>query len=57
MEEFREQISLPNSFQMEMLFKVKNKKNQLDNTESQSLNFQVACSFNGSSAQKADITQ
>lgn len=51
-EEFREQISLPSSLQMELLFKIKNKKTQLSNRESQSLNFQVACSFNRSSTQE-----
>lgn len=51
-EECREQISLPSFFQMELLFKIKNKKKQLGNTESKSLNFPVACSFNGSSTQE-----
>lgn len=43
----REQISLPSSFQMELLFKIKNKKISSGNKESQSLSFPVACLFNG----------
>lgn len=47
MEELTELISLPSCFQMELLCKTKSKKTSSGNKESQSLNFPVACSFNG----------
>lgn len=47
MEELREPISLPSSFQMELLSIAKNKNISSGNKGSQPLNFPVACSFNG----------